>query len=165
MKPLQITEKAAKVLYPTAPADLKAMLEKHFSKKVLTDSIMDRIKSFSDAYPAFMKMKFKDALYIALQKRKAADLTAIDRLMIIAEVLRENWNPDWSNGDQKKYFAYFEYKKTSSGLGFSYHVCDRWLTATRVGSRLCFPTAELATYFGSNKEFLKLHNEYLLINR
>lgn len=162
MKTLTITEKQAKGLYPKADAEFKATLEKTFGKKTLTDKIIDQIGSFEDAYPIFKKMKFKDALYAIIQKRSLSDLTSIDKLLIIAEVLRNGWKADYRNGGQKKWWAYFEFNTATSGFGFSYAFCDGTHTYASVGSRLSFPDQETAIYFGSHKPFLKLHNEYLL---
>lgn len=76
------------------------------------------------------------------------------KLSVIARALQEGWQPDWTKRDEKKWYVWFKYK---AGVGF---VVDdtaygNTLADTSVGSRLCFPTSELARYFG--EQFIELH--------
>jgi len=67
------------------------------------------------------------------------------------------WIPDFTNADQWKYEAWFEMRGSS---GFRFGVCGRWDSVSRVGSRLCFISREVAEYVG--KTFIALYNEYFL---
>lgn len=71
---------------------------------------------------------------------------------LLAELLNEGWEPNWSNGNEPKWYPYFEMGK--SGLGFSYSHYDCWGTFASVGSRLAFKTEALAKYAGTQFEDL-----------
>lgn len=159
METIQIPKKNAIAAYKVADKPLKKVLEELLGKEnLLLGKITDQVKTFDEAYDIFMEYDFTDELYRVLQVREKKELTCIDKLIIVARVLQEDWRPDYSNGDQRKWFPYFEYKK--SGFGFSDTYYDFTLTYARCGSRLCLPTSELAEYFG--KQFLSLFNEFLL---
>lgn len=76
------------------------------------------------------------------------------KLSVIARALQEGWQPDWTKRDEKKWYVWFEYKASVGyvvdGTGYESHH-----THADVGSRLCFPTSELARYFG--EQFIELH--------
>ena len=93
---------------------------------------------------------------------KCADLTADEKayrfLKMLAECLNEGWQPDWNNDDQYKYYPWF-YMGGSSGFR-----CDdyaSWRSLSRVGSRLCFKSAELARYAG--EQFLNQYKKFMTI--
>lgn len=165
MQQITIDIKEARELYKTGSASLKKKLEKSFTKKELTETIMDRIKSFEDAC-ADQGYDPKKALPYAnpngpqnsLERSANADM----KLKIIAQALREGRKADWNNSNEAKWFAVFKWDKKNSGFGFSISDCDCGFASSRVGSRLCFHTSELAEYFG--KQFIDLHNESLIDN-
>jgi hypothetical protein len=161
MKTIQIDKNEARRLYKDATPDLKGKLEAAFSKKELTESAKDRIETILDAV-AELKLDPGKALPY---RKPTTDLekatNAFVKLNIIAEALREGWRPDWKNGNQKKWFPHFEHG--SSGFGFSHSYYHYDYARTAVGSRLCFPTEELAAYFGT--QFIDIHNEILLYNQ
>ena len=80
------------------------------------------------------------------------------KLVIIAEALNEGWKPDWKNGNEWKYYPWF---RMSSGSGLACDGCVNYYSVSRVGSRLCFKTGELAEYAG--KQFKKLYEDYFLL--
>lgn len=72
---------------------------------------------------------------------------------------------DWNNYDQRKYYPWFDLETypdlVGSGAGFS---CDDYLfdhTYSSVGSRLVFPTSEVAKYVG--KTHLQLYRDLMVI--
>lgn len=71
--------------------------------------------------------------------------------------LEKAWRPDYTNRSEGKYTPWFEVDK--SGSGFSYSDCDGWLTHTFVGSRLCFPTADMAIDMANDFKPLHLINQ------
>ena len=131
------------------------------------------IKSFEDA----CKARKYDANALPDVSNLPAHLqnhmTASYKLLVIAEAINadgkdaEPWQPDWSNYNQRTYFAYFEVdtdkedETNKAGFGFSGTIYDGWCTRTFVGSRLCFETSEKAIYFGET--FADLHIETQLI--
>lgn len=151
----------AKTIYATADGPGKALLEKLWPKAKLTPPEPVLPTTFKEALASFKKMKFRDPLYLILQKRKVEELTAIDKLLIIARVLQGNWAANFANGDQKKWYAWFVWDKAKAAFVFSLAYCDYDISHSSVGSRLCFPDSKIAQYFGT--QFLKEHNDYLTI--
>jgi hypothetical protein len=121
------------------------------------------IKSFEDACKKVKvdPSKLPDVSMIPLPFRKA--IINCYKLYIIYKAINDGWVPDWSNMSQWKYYPWFRMNSSGSGFDFSFSLygCDYSLTC--VGSRLCFPTSELAEYFG--KQFIEIHRELLTINK
>ena len=87
------------------------------------------------------------------------------KLIVIAEALNkeanggETWTPDWDNMDQRKYYPWFEISKEDKGSGFGFSITGYrygFSSHAYVGSRLCFPTSEMAMEFA--KENLEDYN-------
>lgn len=99
-----------------------------------------------------------------LPEKHQVSLVAYFKLIIIIEALNEGWQPDWSNWDEYKYYAWFEVRATktkTAGVGFSDSNYGISGTSTAVGSRLCLKSYDLAIYAG--KKFKQLYQQYLLI--
>lgn len=131
-------------------------------KKTKSKKVTDRVKTFEDAC-AELGINTGDIVKLSVISELSGDAKSIGayaQLIIITRALNEGWEPDWSNGDQPKYFPYFEANK--AGSGFSYDDCDLWYAYSAVGSRLCFKTAELAKYAGEH--FIEIYNEFLTLN-
>lgn len=156
----------AKQQYQSAGAEVKKVLEEIFGKESFLP-IMDRVKSFEDVRNIYIKTIDSGALnnidilsrYNGVNEALRGAVAAM-KLSMISAVLNEGWTPDWNDGDQYKYFPWFEYK---SGVGFSYSYYVFTHSRTRLGSRLCFKSSELAMYAG--KTFTKEYNEFLLLNK
>jgi hypothetical protein len=85
------------------------------------------------------------------------------KLMVIA--VSEKRKPDYTNSSQGKYYPYFEVKADKdrpSGFGFSRTHSAYWYSCTSVGSRLCFPSSELALH--AAEFFKQLYIDFLLIS-
>lgn len=78
----------------------------------------------------------------------------------IVKIRRGPWTPDWNNTSQKKYYPWFRMKTGKTGFVFhdSYYAYDGSL----VGSRMCFPSAELCE--ATAKEFLAIYRIYFTEN-
>jgi hypothetical protein len=82
------------------------------------------------------------------------------KLIKIAEVLNEGWEPNWDNANEPKYYPWFYMdSKAGSGFGLSYHGYVDVNSYSTVGSRLCFKTRELAIYAG--QQFINEYLEYM----
>ena len=85
-------------------------------------------------------------------------------LVIIAQA----WNkidgfvPDWSNGDQWKYYPWFVYKGHAGFVSAHPNYAASYANA-RIGSRLCFKSSNRARQFG--EMFTDLFNDFLLFNK
>jgi hypothetical protein len=92
-------------------------------------------------------------------------LLATSKMLIIAEVLNDGWEPDWNDNDEYKYFPWFDMvyhkKNNPSGFRFSVSVCVISFTYTSGGSRLCFRTRALAEYAG--KQFVNIYRDMMII--
>lgn len=67
------------------------------------------------------------------------------KLIVITKALNEGWIPDWENGEYDKYFNWWNMSSSSSGR-FSVFGSVNQYSVSRVGSRLCFKSRELAEY-------------------
>lgn len=133
-----------------------------------------KIKTFEDAckllklnpkdLPTVTKLPAKHKKYIVANYKLVVITEALNKEYSKANKLKKTWQPDYNAHNKYKYFPYFWVKadkKKPSGFGFSATACDYWHARTTVGSRLCFPTYELAIYSG--KQFEKLHIEMQLM--
>jgi hypothetical protein len=93
-----------------------------------------------------------------------APVEAATKLMIINKAANridnngEEWKPDWNDYDEYKYTPWFEMGGSS---GFRYDVYDIWLSASGVGSRLCFKERSTAVYIG--QQFTDLYKQLMVI--
>ena len=111
-----------------------------------------KIKTFEDACKA---LKLNPPSVLPYKKPEGNDeevLNAYAKLRIIAKALRGKWQPDWNNSSQWKYYPWFRHQP---GVGFSCYGYVYGYSASFVGSRLCFPTREMAEYFGT--QFIDIH--------
>lgn len=151
---LQIKKKKAVTAYNNGDSKIKKMLEDLFGDKTFK-AITDRIKTFEDALAEVGSTPNQDILlkYNGVDEEVLA-AQAYAKLRIIAKALQEGWKPDWTNRNEAKWRVWFEYK---AGVGFVVYVTfyDYTDTLTSCGSRLCFPTSDMARYFG--EQFIELH--------
>ena len=154
---LNIEKKNAISAYKQADDCGKKILRTLFGEKIFNEKIQDRVKTFEDA----CEIKNVDPNTILPYQMPSNSfekgINAMAKLMIIAEVLQEGWEADYTNRNQYKYYPWFEMGK--AGFGFSGTDCAYVYSYSGVGSRLCFPTRELAEYFG--KQFLPITNDFL----
>lgn len=89
-------------------------------------------------------------------------LIALNKLFTIADA----WNkedgfvPDFSNGNQCKYFPWFIYNNAAAGFVCAYTHYSPVYASAYLGSRLCFKTSERAAQFG--KQFADLYNKVFI---
>jgi hypothetical protein len=127
------------------------------------------IKSFNEACKVLSISDSLPDVSLLPEKHQKA-LISHYQLIIITQALNfqdagKEWEPNWNNWNQLKYYAWFEVKASEekpSGFGFSGSYCTRTSTYAGVGSRLCFKTRELAQY--AAKTFIQLYQDYFLID-
>ena len=93
-----------------------------------------------------------------LPKEHQKAIIAHYKLVIIAQALNDGWKPDWDNNNEYKYYPYFDMEK-----GFSFYICVCIYTFSFAGSRLCFRSAEIAKYAGT--QFVELYKDYFVISK
>ena len=149
MKQSMIDEKDARKLYPTAPAEWKTTLESTFGKEFFSQKITDRVKTFADACEV-LGIDPDDVVHSADE----ADDQAYKQLKVIARALNEGWEPNWNDGNQRKWYPWFYMNQP----GFRLLVVDCTNSLAGVGARLVFKTEELARYAAT--QFLGLYSSY-----
>lgn len=89
-------------------------------------------------------------------------LIALNELFTIAQAWNkeDEFEPDFSNSNQYKYFPWFVYDNGSAGFVFAITTYTATSTYALIGSRLCFKTPERARQFG--EQFIDLWNDVLL---
>ena len=89
-------------------------------------------------------------------------LIALNELFTIAQAWNkeDEFEPDFSNSNQYKYFPWFVYDNGAAGFVCAFTSATAALTCASVGSRLCFKTPERARQFG--EQFIDLWNDVLL---
>lgn len=151
---LKISRENAMKAFAQANGNNKQMLSNLFGAEVFSQKITDRVKTFEDACQV-LGMHPKAPFTGGESKDEAAYI----KLKTIARALNEGWTPDWTDSNQAKYWPYFDSYKP--GVGFSCYDYVCWSTITYVGSRLCYKSAELAKYAGT--QFLSIYNDFLTL--
>lgn len=93
-------------------------------------------------------------------------LTSHAKMIIVAEAINEGWEPDWNDGDEDKYYPWFDMEvddNNGSGFRFGDAHCDYTATGTTGGSRLCFKTSKAAEY--AAKQFIDLWRDMMVIEK
>jgi hypothetical protein len=158
MDTLQITKDNALKAYNEGCDDVKKVMCNLFGKEnFIPKNIMDRVKTFEDALMVLGKYE-SDILPDGVPAADSKSIIAYCKLIIIARALNEGWVPDWKDQRQYKYYPWFD---MSSGSGLSFDVCGGQRSNSYVGSRLCFKTAELAKYAGT--QFIELYKDFFII--
>lgn len=135
-------EEARKILGGKPNADFTV------SKKILsgnTVNLQDVTRLVNDINPQHVKA-----------------LISLNELFTIAEAWnkKDGFVPDYSNGNQYKYFPWFVYDKDAAGFVYAYTANTLSNAYANIGSQLCFKTANRARQFG--KQFIDLWNDVLL---
>ncbi len=123
--------------------------------KEIPKSITERIKSWDDV------LKVNNLTVDSFNEScegLESDEIAYRQIKLIAKTLNEGWQPDWSNNDEYKYYAWFEMAGSS---GFRFAVFDLWYAHSDCGSRLCFKSSKLAKYAGET--FTDIYKKFMLI--
>lgn len=138
----------------------KALLKKLYPKAFRPEKVTDRIKTFEDALEEVgCDETMKPILNYAGYNKDLIATQAFLKLTIIARSLNEGWTPDWKDGSYK--YHVWCTMGDKSGAGFSCLDCDAWYSRSDVGSRLCFKSAELARYAGT--QFTGLFKDMMVL--
>lgn len=110
------------------------------------------IKTFEDACQA-IGLTYTAPLVPGATEDMLKAIVVHHKLMIIAQALNGDWKPNWNDGNEYKWYPWFNMKN-----GFSFNGSDGGYQHSYVGSRLCFRSEEIADYAGT--QFLDLYKEY-----
>ncbi|CAN5309365.1 hypothetical protein BH09BAC1_BH09BAC1_14300 [soil metagenome] len=124
------------------------------------------IKNWEDACKAkgIDPNELPEVSKLPLRHQKA--IIAFYKMAIIAEAINGDWQPNWNDWSQLKYFPWFDVEADEehpSGSGLSYDFYDNSNTITDVGSRLCFASSEQAKYAAT--QFQQEYEEFMLIQQ
>ena len=83
---------------------------------------------------------------------------AVYQAVVITKALVADWKADWKDSNQYKWYPWF--RMSSGGFVFTdtYYVIT--YSYAGFGSRLCFPTDEMAEYAG--KQFTEVYSRIIL---
>lgn len=124
--------------------------------------ITQKVKTYADAC-AVLGIKETIPDVGGLRPKDRPSVTAYYKLIVIARALNEGWEPDWTNGDQPKWFPWFFFdreKNKTAGFAYAHTNYAPTITNAHFGSRLCFKTEALAEYAAT--QFETLYNDYIL---
>ena len=146
-------------LYKSSDKKAKQHMEKIYGREVFIGNITDHLKSFQDACKINKTTAAEVLPYHKPKNVKQVYLNTVAMLAEIAEALQENFEADYADSNQQKWYAWFEWDKRLSR--FVFVLSDYRYTHTRAGSgsRFAFETEKKADYFG--KQFIDLHNKAL----
>lgn len=121
--------------------------------------ITDRVKTFEDACAIEAPSPELTPL-LSYQGTDKDMIAARDwaKMNHIRKVLNEEWEPNWSNSSELKFYPWFD---MSSGSGLSYYDFDNDYSSSLVGSRLCFKSSALARYAGT--QFIDLYKSFMTL--
>ena len=128
------------------------------SKKIQVPFDYRIIKSFEDACKNENADPSLLPVVSLLSEEHRKSIIAYYKLIIIFKAINNGWTPDYSKGNQYKYYPYFWVLSS----GFAFDVTDYLCTdaSTTCGSRLCTDTSEKSLYIA--KQFEDLYRDYLL---
>lgn len=139
--------------YRNAKPEEKKMLEKVFGKEKFATS--------SDWMKLWEKFCKDNKLKVTLPHLNPKDSdeewdNSCVMLRHIFKIRRGNWKPDYTDGNQAKWFPRFTL--SSSGLAFEHSYAILWNSFSFVGSRLCTPTEKMSDSIA--KEFLPIFEKF-----
>lgn len=118
-------------------------------------NIVDRVKTFEDACEV---LGIKGDVFIGVLNDGLSDvsekLIAHTKLLVIIRALNQGWKPDWDNGNEAKYYPYWDMEKG----GFSLNGVSVGYLDAGVPSCLCFKSKALVEY--ATKQFFGLYKTY-----
>jgi len=126
---------------------------------------IEQIKTFEDACRVEgldPKQTIPD--FSCFPSQDQAALSAHAQLVIIARAVNrvankgKEWQPDWNDVNQWKYYPWFY---LGGSAGFRFDDYGTWSSLSYVGSRLCFISREAATYAG--QQFEGLYKQYFVM--
>jgi len=125
-------------------------------KELKPKNVMERLKSVADvlADHGYTQQEFDKQ-----NEELTDDEIAYRIIKLLAKSLNEGWTPDWDDSSQYKYYPWFYMQGGSSG--FRCGGCGDWRAGSGVGSRLCFKSAELAKYAGT--QFTDVYKKFMTL--
>jgi hypothetical protein len=157
MENLKIDKETAKKIYPTAPAEIKLILEQSFGKGFFSENIMDRVKSVEDAISVLGEGHEEVVELNKLVRNKHNEKTILrQECIVLMTALNQTWIPNWCDSNEEKHYPV--YIKKDNKLVFIRS--DYRNSNSHGGLYLCFHSKALSNYFG--KTFDDKYNKMML---
>ena len=136
----------------------------YHTKEVEVEDITTLVDSYESACSYLERGSGFEIKGVATNPHEKA-VSAIHKLFTIAEAWNksDNFKPDFSNGNQWKYFPWFVYSNDAAGFVSAYTNHAATYTLANLGSRLCCKSHEREKQFGV--QFIELWNDVLLLNQ
>jgi hypothetical protein len=134
--------------------------QKAYNAGGFSAKIQNLVTSYADAcnLVGIQPLTISDFSYVPEEDQEAT--YAYHQITIIARALNQGWKPDYSNGNETKYYPYFIWSDSAAGgPGFSYDDFRFDNSCSFVGARLVFKSEDLAEYAG--KQFVSIYNQFL----
>ena len=148
-----ITEASVRRLYKDATPEFKTTLEDTFGKDYFSIKVTD-----CETYEELCEFIGENP--VNEEELKILGFTQDEicyrKLKTITKALNEGWTPEWSDGNQKKWFPYF-------GNFSSLMFCDTGYSYSTLhagnSSYLCFKSKELAEIAG--RKFMDIYKQFI----
>jgi len=130
---------------------------------------MKNLKSFESAakFLGINPTELPEVSQLPEEHQKSVIAFYMLTIISMASWKQEGKEINWSDWNQYKYYPWFdmspEKKSVGSSSGFSCNDYDFDRTYSRVGSRLVYPTSEIATYVG--KTHVQLYRDFMVIEK
>jgi len=155
METLKISKENALKTFESATKKQQKLLIGLFGKNVFKKSGVERISSYEDACDDLDLEPLKISAFSFLPEVDRKHAFASHKLTVIIKALNEGWEPNWTDSNESKYYAWFK----NSGSGFSFLGYYYDFSYSHVGARLHFKSRELTEY--AAKQFINEFNDYL----
>ena len=152
-----MTTNEARKLYKTT-CETKEKLENDFGRKLLSDDVTERIKTYEDCCEETGEIPVNEATYKELCFTD--DEIVYRKLKTITKAINEGHEPDMLDINEEKWYPVFMIDK-SSPSGFVFDYSNYLCSSAHAGdaSRLCFKTEALADFAG--KTFIDLYVQFI----
>lgn len=150
---IEVKDDLIQAAYKEGDAAQKKLLTKFFE---LPQSKIEKIKTFADVCKVLGKTEAEIVPFFKVENNNQKRMNAFAKIMAIAEVFNEGWEPDWSNKSEYKYYPYFEYKARA---GWGFYDSYSCYGSSSYGRVAYYKSSEIASYVG--KTFIEIYKEYI----
>ncbi len=121
-------------------------------------SLLDQLPDYPSACKMLGKKEKAIADFMHIDDEDRDSDFAYHQLCYMYRALNNHRKPDYTNGDEKKWFPIFAWNEKASGFVFSFSDCGLWAARTIVGPRLCVFDEKTST--AAAKQWQSYWNRY-----
>ncbi len=162
-KTLQLSDAAARKIYQTCAPEIKTLLEENFGTAFFSTELKDRINSWEDVCSETGNDPCSSLPFITPSNDDEEAANAHWRITQTIKLFKQGKKCNYAPGNaQYKHYAWLEYGKIPSGLGFSLTCTGYDGTGTFVGPRLSSLSEADARHIATvvcKKDYEKYYNE------